>query len=244
MLNVHSIETFATQDGPGIRLVLFLQGCMFRCKYCHNPDTIPLENDKAKQRGIEEILEQANKQKEYFGAKWGITFSGGEPLIQAQALLPIVKALKAEGFHICIDTNGFWQTPEAREVLQLADLILPDLKHINPEKHLQLVGQSNENTLKTLDYLDEIQKPYWLRYVLVPWYTDDENDLHELGNYLQTRTAMERLELLPYHNLGKSKRDKLWWTYPLEGVHAATIQDLERAKTILSSYSDKIFVRG
>lgn len=168
MLNVHSIETFATQDGPGIRLVIFLQGCMFRCKYCHNPDTIPLENDKAKQRGLEEILQQANKQKTYFGKNGGITFSGGEPLLQSKALLPIVKVLKAEGFHICIDTNGFWLTPEAREVLQLADLILPDLKHINPEKHLQLVGQSNENTLKTLDYLDEIQKPYWLRYVLVP----------------------------------------------------------------------------
>ena len=110
---------------------------------------------------------------------------------------------------MCIDTNGFWQSAEAKEILQLVDLVLPDLKQINPEKHLQLVGQSNENTLKTLDYLDEIQKPYWLRYVLVPGYTDNETDLHELGNYLQTRKSMERLEILPYHNLGKSQRDKL-----------------------------------
>ena len=244
MLNVHSIETFATQDGPGIRLVVFLQGCMFRCQYCHNPDTIPLENENAKHRTADDILLQAVKQREYFREKGGITFSGGEPLTQAAALLPVVQKLKAEGFHICIDTNGFWQTPEAKEVLSLADLILPDLKHINPEKHLKLVGQSNENTLKTLDYLDEIKKPYWLRYVLVPGYTDDEEDLHTLGKYLQTRTAMERIEILPYHNLGKSKWDKLGWKYPLEGVHAATSQNLDTAKRILSQYSEKVFVRG
>lgn len=168
MINVHSIETFATQDGPGIRLVIFLQGCMFRCKYCHNPDTIPLENDQTKRRTADDILLQAVKQREYFGTKGGITFSGGEPLIQAQNLLPIIQTLKFEGFHICIDTNGYIQTPEAREILKLTDLILPDLKHINPQKHLKLVGQSNENTLKTFDYLDEIKKPYWMRYVLVP----------------------------------------------------------------------------
>ena len=244
MINVHSIETFATQDGPGIRLVIFLQGCMFRCKYCHNPDTIPLENDQTKRRTADDILLQAVKQREYFGTKGGITFSGGEPLIQAQNLLPIIQTLKFEGFHICIDTNGYIQTPEAREILKLTDLILPDLKHINPQKHLKLVGQSNENTLKTFDYLDEIKKPYWMRYVLVPWYTDHEEDLHQLGKYLQTRTAMERIEILPYHNLGKSKREKLNWSYPLEGTPAAGSKDLDRAKSILSQYSDKVFVRG
>lgn len=244
MLNIHSIETFATQDGPGIRLVVFLQGCMFRCKYCHNPDTVPLEWASNKKWTADDILFQAIKEKEYFWARGGITFSGGEPLLQAEALVPVIQKLKAEGFHICIDTNGFWNTPAAREALKLADLILPDLKHINPEKHLKLVGQSNENTLKTLDYLDEIKKPYWIRYVLVPWYTDDEEDLHQLGKYLQTRTAMERIELLPYHNLGKSKREKLWWIYPLEWTPAAGSKDLDRAKIILSQYSDKVFVRG
>lgn len=244
MLNIHSIETFWTQDGPGIRLVIFLQGCMFRCKYCHNPDTIPLENDENKKRTADDILFQAIKQREYFWEKGGITFSGGEPLLQTTALLPIIKKLKSEGFHICIDTNGFFQTAEAKEILQLSDLILPDLKHINPEKHLKLVGQSNENTLRTLDYLDEIKKPYWMRYVLVPWYTDEEEDLHMLGKYLQTRTSMERIELLPYHNLGKTKREKLGRKYPLEGVHAATSEDLDKAKEILSHYSEKVFIRG
>lgn len=244
MINVHSIETFATQDGPGIRLVIFLQWCMFRCQYCHNPDTIPFENSKAKLMSAEDILTLANKQKDYFGKKGGITFSGGEPLIQAKELLPIVKKLKSEGFHICIDTNCYIQTPEAREVLALADLILPDIKHINNEKHLKLVGQKNDHTFQTLNYLESIQKPYWLRYVLVPGYTNDPEDLHQLGKYLQTLKAMERVELLPYHNLGKSKRELLWWKYPLEHVAAATRQDLEAAEHILKQYVDHVFLRG
>ena len=244
MLNVHSVETFGTQDGPWIRLVIFLQWCMFRCKYCHNPDTIPVENENNKHWTVDDILLQVEKEKEYFGEEWGITFSWGEPLFQAAELLPIVKRLKEEGFHVCIDTNGFMQTNEAREVLKLADLILPDIKHINPIKHKELTWQSNENPLKTLDYLDEINKPYRIRYVLVPGYTDEEEDLRSLGEYVKTRKSMERLEILPYHNLWVSKRDKLKWKYPLHGVHAANKKDLERAKAILSEYSDKIYTRG
>ena len=244
MLKVHSIETFATQDGPWIRLVVFLQWCMFRCKYCHNPDTIPFENDKVQYWTEDDIIQQMVKEKEYFWETGGITFSWGEPLFQAADLLPVVKKLKQVGFHVCIDTNGFVQSEEAREILSLADLILPDIKHINPEKHLALVGQSNENTLKTLDFLDKIKKPYWIRYVLVPWYTDEEEDLRALWMYLKTRTFVERLELLPYHNLWVSKRDKLKWKYPLHGVHAATSKDLKRAKSILDEYSDKIYTRG
>ena len=243
MLNVHSIETFATQDGPWIRLVIFLQGCMFRCKYCHNPDTIPVENERVMHRSEDDVLLRMRKEIEYFWKDWWVTFSWWEPLLQASALLPIVKKLKEEGFHVCIDTNWYVQTKEAREVLKLADLILPDIKHIDPIKHQELVGQSNENTLKTLDYLDEIKKPYWIRYVLVPWYTDDEKDLRKLWEYIKTRTSMKRLELLPYHNMWVSKREKLKWDYPLKGVPAATIDDLKKAKAILDEYSDKIYMR-
>lgn len=244
MINVHSIETFATQDGPGIRLVVFLQGCMFKCLYCHNPDTIPFENPTAKLMSAEDILALANKQKGYFGKNGGITFSGWEPLIQAKELLPIVKKLKSEWFHVCIDTNCFIQTPEAREVLALADLILPDIKQIHAIKHLKLVGQKNDNTFKTLAYLEEIQKPYWLRYVLVPWYSNDAEDLHELGKFIATLKSMVRIELLPYHNLGKEKREKMGRKYPLEGLPAATRVDLEAAKAILEQYTDKILLRG
>ncbi len=173
-----------------------------------------------------------------------MTFSGGEPLLQAKNLVPIMQALKEDGFHICLDTNGYFLTGDAKDAIDLADLILPDLKHIDSKKHLQLVGQGNENTLQTFDYLDQIKKPYWMRYVLVPGHTDDEADLHQLGKYLQTRTALERIEILPYHNMGKFKWEKLGWKYPLEGVPAASIEDLERAKAILEQYSDKIFIRG
>ena len=244
MINVHSIETFATQDGPGVRLVVFLQWCMFKCLYCHNPDTIPFENPSAKLMSADDILALANKQRGYFGKNGGITFSGWEPLIQAKELLPIVKKLKSEWYHICIDTNCFIQTPEAREVLALADLILPDIKHMHSLKHLKLVGQKNDNTFSTLSYLEEIQKPYRLRYVLVPGYSDDPEDIAELGKYVSTLKSMLRIELLPYHNLGKEKREKMGRKYPLEGLAAATREDLDKAKAILDQYTDKVFLRG
>ena len=243
MLRVNTVETFATQDWPGIRVAIFLQGCMFKCLYCHNPDTIPMENEEAKRMDEEQILDLAERNRPYFANGGGITFSGGEPLLQAPALLPIVKRLKAEGYHICIDTNGFVRTSEALEVIALSDLILPDLKQINPKKHLLLVWQENTNTLATLEYLEKIQKPYWLRYVLVPGLTDDEEDLHQYGKYVQTLKSIERLEILPYHNLGKEKRKKLWWEYPLEWTPAATAQDVHRALDILKNYTDKTYSR-
>lgn len=244
MLNVHSIETFWTQDWPWIRLVIFLQWCMFRCKYCHNPDTIPFDNGAAMHWNENDILDRLAKETEYFWKDWWITFSWWEPLFQAPALLPVVRKIKEVWYHICIDTNWFVQSEEARDILKLADLILPDIKHIDPIKCKDLVGQSNENTLKTLDYLDEIKKPYWLRQVIVPGYTDDESDLRKLWAYIKTKTSMERLELLPYHNMWVSKREKLKWDYPLNGVPAATIDDLKKAKAILDEYSDKIYMRG
>ena len=244
MLNVHSIETFWTQDWPWIRLVIFLQWCMFRCKYCHNPDTIPFENEAAMHWNENDILDRLVKESEYFWKDWWVTFSWWEPLFQAPALLPVVRKIKEAGYHVCIDTNWFVQSEEAREILKLADLILPDIKHIDSDKCKDLVGQSNENTLKTLDYLDEIKKPYRLRQVIVPGYTDDEFDLRKLWEYIKTRTSMERLELLPYHNMWVSKREKLKWDYPLKGVPAATTDDLKRVKAILDEYSDKIYMRG
>ena len=208
MLNVHSIETFWTQDWPWIRLVIFLQWCMFRCKYCHNPDTIPFENEAAMHWNENDILDRLVKEAEYFWKDWWVTFSWWEPLFQAPVLLPVVRKIKEAWYHVCIDTNWFVQSEEAREILKLADLILPDIKHIDSDKCKDLVGQSNENTLKTLDYLDEIKKPYRLRQVIVPGYTDYECDLRKLWEYIKTRTSMERLELLPYHNMWFSKREK------------------------------------
>ena len=217
---------------------------MFRCKYCHNPDTIPFENEAAMHWDENDILDRLAKEAEYFWKDWWVTFSWWEPLFQAPALLCVVRKIKEAWYHVCIDTNWFVQSEEAREILKLADLILPDIKHIDSDKCKGLVGQSNENTLKTLDYLDEIKKPYRLRQVIVPGYTDDECDLRKLWEYIKTRIYMERLELLPYHNMWVSKREKLKWDYPLKGVPAATIDDLKEAKAILDEYSDKIYIRG
>ena len=190
-----------------------------------------------------DILEHLKKEAEYFWEDWWVTFSWWEPLFQAPALLPVVRKVKEAWFHVCIDTNWFVQSEEARKILKLADLILPDIKHIDSDKCKDLVGQSNENTLKTLDYLDEIKKPYWLRQVIVPGYTDDEEDIRKLGEYIKTRTSMERLELLPYHNMWVSKWEKLKWDYPLKDVPAATVDDLKRVKAILNEYSDKVYMR-
>ena len=192
----------------------------------------------------DDVLLRLKKQQPYFWDEWWVTFSWWEPLFQSPALLPVVRKVKEAGFHVCIDTNWFVQSEEAREILKLSDLILPDIKHIDSKKCLDLVGQSNENTLKTLDYLDEIKKPYWLRQVIVPWYTNDEKDLRKLWEYIKTRTSMERLELLPYHNMWVPKREKLKLEYPLKWVPAATSDDLKQAKVILDEYSDKIYMRG
>ncbi|GHV22956.1 pyruvate formate-lyase-activating enzyme [Bacteroidia bacterium] len=252
MLHVHSYETFATQDGPGIRLVIFLQGCMFRCKYCQNPDTIPfglpLSGEMSEgQRGLmsaEDILALAMKQKEYFGDTGGVTFSGGEPLLQAKELAPVLKLLQENGFHTCIDTNAYLLNEEVKECLKYTNHILPDIKQVNPDKHKELTGLDNQHPMDFVRYLDAEQKTYRIRYVVVPERTDQEADIRLLGEFLQTLPNFQRIELLPYHNLGRSKRDKLGWEYPLEGVHASTVPELETVKKILNEYTDNVFIRG
>lgn len=199
MLKVHSYETFATQDGPGIRLVIFLQGCMFRCMYCQNPDTIPV--GEGKEMSAEDVLQLAIKQKEYFGDTGGVTFSGGEPLMQAKELAPVLKLLQENGFHTCLDTNGYLLTDDVKECLKYADHVLPDLKQLNPEKHQKLTGLDNEHPMNFVKYLDEQEKTYRIRYVVVPEYTNQEADVRKLGEFLQTLPNFQRIELLPYHNL-------------------------------------------
>ncbi|MDR0608316.1 MAG: radical SAM protein [Candidatus Peribacteria bacterium] len=167
MLYVHSYETFATQDGPGIRLVIFLQGCMFRCKYCQNPDTIPT-NKSTKTMSPDDILQLALKQKEYFGDTGGITFSGGEPLLQAKQLTPVLKLLQENGFHTCIDTNAYFLNNEVKECLNYTNHLLPDIKQANPEKHQQLTGLDNQHPMDFIRYIDAQKKTYRVRYVVVP----------------------------------------------------------------------------
>ncbi|WP_439183753.1 pyruvate formate-lyase-activating protein [Carboxylicivirga taeanensis] len=240
MLRVHSFESLGTYDGPGIRLVVFLQGCNFKCLYCANADTIELKGGT--ETSVDEIVGMAKNQKPFFGKKGGLTFSGGEPLVQAKQLLPVVKALKEEGFHVCIDTNGGILNEDVKAVLEYVDIVLLDIKHINAAQHQLLTGKSNEKTLAFVDYLRANNKPVWLRYVLVPGYSDNPEHLHQLGEHFKDFTNIEKLEIQPYHELGAHKYEHLGWEYQLKGVKANTPEQLDAAYNILTKYFKEVVI--
>lgn len=230
---VHSIESFGTVDGPGIRFVLFLQGCHLQCKYCHNRDTWDINGGEYK--SVDEIVEKINRYKNYIiPSGGGITVTGGEPLIQASFVLELFKKLKENGIHTCVDTSGmFALTDGIKEVLKYTDLVLLDIKHIDDEKCKELVGVSNKKELEFARYLSDNNIKMWIRQVLVPGYTDDGQDLLKLKNFLSTLKTVEKIQILPYHNLGKYKWEKLGLEYPLEGVREANQEDIDIAKKIL-----------
>ena len=231
MLRVHSYESMGTFDGPGLRLVVFLQGCNFRCLYCANPDTI--EAGEGKLTDPSEILRMAVDQKPFFGRRGGVTFSGGEPTFQAAELVPLVKALHEAGIHVCIDTNGGVWNPAVEELLGLADLVLLDVKQADPARHRALTGRENAQTLRTAAWLEKSRKPFWLRYVLVPGYSDAEADIRTLGERLGGSKSIERVELLPYHTLGVHKYEAMGLEYRLRGVRENTPEQLDRAAALL-----------
>ncbi|MDO4706791.1 MAG: pyruvate formate-lyase-activating protein [Porphyromonadaceae bacterium] len=235
MLRIHSFESLGTFDGPGIRLVVFLQGCNFRCLYCANPDTIPIGKD-GKLIEDSEVIRRAVSEKPFFGKKGGITFSGGEPTVQAAELIRICEALKAEDIHICLDTNGSIHNEAVYELWRLVDMVLLDCKQINPARHKLLTMVDNQRTLRSAEMLAEMGKPVRLRYVLVPEYSDAEEDLHALGQHFGGFDNIERLEILPYHTYGKHKYETLEQAYALEGVREPSHAEIERATSILSHY--------
>lgn len=230
---VHSIESFGTVDGPGIRFVLFLQGCSLKCKYCHNRDTWDMT--LGEEKTLEEIVEKVKRYKTYMTLSGGgVTVTGGEPLLQVKFLIEFFKRLKEENINTCIDTSGMFNiTDDIKEVLKYTDLILLDIKHIDDEKCKELVGVSNKKELEFARYLSENGKKMWIRQVLVPGYTDDEKDLLRLKDFLSTLKTVEKVQILKYHSMGKYKWEKLGLKYELEGVRDATIDDEERAKRIL-----------
>ena len=240
MLNIHSIETFGTHEGPGIRLVIFIQGCPWHCLYCHNPDTQSIRGGKEISKL--KLLRMAVDQKPYFKNNGGVTVTGGEPLVQAEALVDFFKALKVDGIHTAIDTNGCLFTQSVKELLEYTDLVILDIKQINNEEHQKLTGGSNEETLRLAKYLREINKPLWIRHVLVPGTTDSPEHLNELGRYFKDFKNIERLELLPYHTLGKHKYEHLERKYHLEHLEPPTNEEVEMAKGILEKYFKKVVV--
>ncbi len=236
MIKVHSYESMGTYDGPGLRLVVFLQGCPFRCLYCANPDTIPFEGGEPTK--TEDIVKRAVSQKPFFGRRGGVTFSGGEPTAQAKELVPLVDRLHEEGINVCIDTNGGIWTPHVEELLSKTDLVLLDCKQFNDGRHEALTGRSNAQTLKTAQWLEDKGKPFWLRYVLVPGISDFEEDIRALGEHFRSFRMLQRVEILPYHTLGIHKYESLGQEYLLKDTKTNTPEQLDRAMKLFSEYFD------
>ncbi len=239
---IHSTESFGSVDGPGVRFIIFLQGCKMRCKYCHNPDSWKTETTDI--RSADELLDQAQRFKSYWGEKGGITVSGGEPLLQIDFLLELFKKAKERGINTCIDTALQPFTREEpffskfEELMQYTDLLLVDIKHIDPKEHKELTAQPNDNILDGLSYLKEIGKPIWIRHVLVPGITDVDEYLEKTKTYIDTLSNVERVEVLPYHTLGLHKWEELGIPYRLEGVDAPSKERVENAKKILGASSN------
>ena len=228
---IHSVESFGTVDGPGIRYVIFMQGCPFRCLYCHNPDTWEKENGK--DVTVDYCFEKLTE-----SSITNVTFSGGEPTAQAKDLIPVVKGLKEQGINVCIDTNGGIWNPAVEELMQEIDLVLLDVKQINPERHLNLTERSNEQTLKTAQWLEDNSKPFWLRYVLVPGISDFEEDIRAFGEHFKNFKMIQRVEILPYHTLGIHKYETMGQEYKLKDTKTNTPEQLDRAMALFNEYFD------
>ena len=221
MLRVHSVESFGSVDGPGIRFVIFLKGCAMRCQYCHNPDT--WDRAGGNLRSVDDVLVQAQRYQSYWGEKGGITVSGGEALLQIQPLTELFRKAKELGINTCLDTSA---QPFNRESL--------DIKHIDSDAHKQLTGWKNENILDCARYLSDIKKPVWIRHVLIPSINDDDESLHKLRAFIDTLSNVERVEVLPYHSLGVYKWEQLGIPYALTDVESPTEESVLHARKILT----------
>ncbi len=229
---IHSIESFGTVDGPGIRFVLFLQGCHLKCKYCHNRDTWDM--NCGKYESLENIFNKIIRYKNYIYPNGGVTVTGGEPLLQVKFLIELFKKLKEENIHTCIDTSGMVAlTDDVKKLLSLTDLVLLDIKQINSEKCKNLVGFNNDKELAFAQYLSDNNIHMWIRQVLVPGYTDDEQDLLKLKDFISSLNTVDKIEILPYHDMGRYKWEKLGLKYELDGVRIANDDDVNRAKKLL-----------
>ena len=230
---IHSFETFGAVDGPGIRFVIFTQGCNLKCKYCQNRDTWC--HSGGTMYSVQDLLDKIERCKNYIlPSGGGVTVSGGEPLLHLEFLIALFKELKNRGIPTAIDTSGvFYLTPKIRELISLTDLFLLDIKCINDEICKDLTGVSNKKELEFARYLSDNRVHMWIRQVLVPGYTDKKEDLIKLKEFLSTLKTVDKVEFLPYHDMGKFKWLELGFEYPLEGVPVATPEDVDRAKKIL-----------
>lgn len=233
--NIHSLESFGTVDGPGIRFVVFLQGCPLRCLYCHNPDTWEVNTPGKYLMTASELMTEVLKYKNYI-KKGGVTLTGGEPLVQAAFVKDFFALCQSEGIHTALDTSGYIYNEKVKEVLSYTDLVLLDIKAIDPDLHQSVTGVKINNTLKFLDYLEEQHIDTWIRHVIVPGLTDKEQDLERLAEYLTHYTVIKKIELLPYHVMGIHKYEQMNLSYKLEGVEPLSVHSLAKAKQLFEKY--------
>ena len=234
---IHSVESFGTVDGPGIRYVVFMQGCPLRCKYCHNPDT--WQTKIGKEVSVDELLEEYHNNSSFY-QKGGITVTGGEPLLQIEFVTELLKAARKKNIHTCIDTSGIVYNPNNQAVVQkfndllkYTNLVMLDIKHIDSEKHKQLTGADNKNILAFAKWLSDNNKKMWIRHVLVPDLTDSKEELINIKNFISKLDTVERIEVLPYHSLGIHKWEKLGIDYKLKNTKAPTNEEMNMAKQIM-----------
>lgn len=236
---VHSLESFGSVDGPGVRYVIFLSGCAMRCQFCHNPDTWNMKDGK--EYTADQLLKIALRYKSYWGEKGGITVSGGEPLLQMEFLTELFKKAKEAGIHTTLDTSGNPYTVKEPwhaqwlELMKYTDLVLLDIKQIDEQEHRKLTGQTGENILAMARELSDMEKPVWIRHVLVPGGSDKDEYLYRLADFIHTLKNVQRVEILPYHTLGTFKWEKLGIPYPLEGVKPPTQERIDNARRILGA---------
>ena len=232
-LKINSFDTLGAVDGPGLRFIVFFQGCALKCKYCHNRDTWP--QDEGTLYRVDDLIKKIMRYKNYFiSSGGGVTLSGGDLLLQQDFVIELLKELKKNNISVAIDTSGMFAiTEKLKEIIDLADLFLLDIKSINDEVCKELTGFSNKLELEFAKYLSSVNKDMWIRHVLVPGYTDNEKDLLMLKDFLHSLKNVKHIDILPYHDLGKFKWKNLNVEYPLEGIRTANNDDVEKAKKIL-----------
>lgn len=240
---VHSTETFGSVDGPGIRFVIFMQGCKMRCKYCHNPDTWAMKGNNSTERTVDDVLSEAVRYRDYWGKDGGITVSGGEALLHIDFVTALFTRCHEMGINTCLDTAAQpYQinkkiTEKIDKLLTVTDLVLLDIKEINPERHKELTGHDNANILAFASYLSKKQISVWIRHVLVPGESDFDEDLIKLGQFVETLENVMKFEILPYHTLGEIKWQELGWEYPLAGVEPPSGARVANAKKLMHTES-------
>lgn len=234
---VHSRESFGTVDGPGIRYVIFMQGCPMRCKYCHNPDT--WEMNVGEKVTSEEIIAEYLKNRSFY-EHGGITVTGGEPLMQTEFVTELFTLAKKHGIHTCIDTSGVTYSPDNTEYLEkleklldVTDLVMLDIKHIDNEAHIELTGKENTNILAFARHLSDRNIPLWIRHIIVPGITDDPDEQYRLGEFIGELRDLKALDVLPYHTMGVSKYTELGIPYQLEGIDALPMGEAVKAKKVI-----------